>query len=182
MTKTNLKMFRIIGLIIILCIAGIYLYSDNSIIILNQSKTFTYSRGQNQLIDINNDNIPDFKCVSKPAGNRFHQLIVPLDKKNRILRSSDIMNANELIDHNTAFSEQFNFNDLGNGQDADITNKYIGVKFQINNCSHYGWIKFSSKVNNDTANNTPIYYQKIVFHIQETAYNKRCEKPLKTNS
>ena len=178
MRKTNLQIFMIIVLAIIISFIGVYKYNKNTIVVIDTDKTFIFSKGQDQLIDINNDNIPDFKCTSKPSGNRFHQLIVPLDKKNKIIRSKDILKTEELIDDHIVFSEQFNFNDLGNGEHADITNKYIGVKFQINNYSHYGWIKFSSYVKGNTTKNTPIYYQKIVFHIQETAYNKRCEQPL----
>ena len=63
MRKTKLRIFMIIVLVGITSFIGLFLLKIDTVVVLGKEQIFTYSQGQSQLIDINNDNIPDFKCI-----------------------------------------------------------------------------------------------------------------------
>lgn len=167
-----------IGVIIILLTYTFfnYLESDKTIVI-QQATTFTFSRGKELQIDINGDNIPDFKCLSKPAGNRSVPLIIPIGTNNKISKSTSILSKGKFVGKDTDFSDRFNFNDLGSGKNALLKNKYLGVVFKVKNCTHFGWIQFSSNSNGSHSSNTPIYYQKVSLTIHKTGFHQKCNKP-----
>lgn len=181
MKKRYLLLVVLITLILQISCKTFKSSGEGTIKILKKEKVFTYSGGKEELIDINNDKIPDFKCMSERAGNRSRKLIVPIGKKNKIVGSKSVLEVGQSVSKETPFADRFDFNNLGNGANAFLMNKYLGVQFKIKNRTHYGWIKFSSNADGTKTSNTPIYYHKITIDIHETGYNQSANKSVKIN-
>ena len=105
-------------------------------------------------------------------------MIVPIGEGNKISGTHHIFNKGQTISANSNLSNRFDFNELGIGKNAFHSNKYLAVEFKINNCTHFGWIKFSSKADGGKNSNTPIYYHKITLSIHETGYNQAYNQPI----
>lgn len=153
----------------------------NETVIFKKDISFLFSKGQQLFIDINNDKIYDFKCLSIPFGNRFRKVIIPINAKNKISDHSKILEKGVVINENIFLSNEFDFNKLGASKESIINNKYIGVQFEAEGFMHYGWIKFSLEPKDYKNLNTPIYYQKIKLNIHETAYNLNYDKQIVIN-
>ena len=153
--------------------------SIDNLITHAKTDVWTYTGGQEVLIDVNNDNNPDFKCVTEPAGNRSRKKVVPIGSNNQI---TGVLGSGVTVGPNTAFTGGFDFNDLGTGANAYLINQYFGVKFKVNNDTHYGWIKFSSNADGSMNSNTPIYYHNITIEVKETGYNEGCNMPVVTGN
>ena len=98
---------------------------DDNTIIHNQTIAFTYQSNTEEFIDINNDQINDFKCISERAGNRIRKLIVPIGTENKIISTDKILGIGKIIDKHKTFSDRFDFNDLGAGSNAHLDHKFI---------------------------------------------------------
>lgn len=153
--------------------------SIDNLITHTKTDVWTYEGGQEVLIDINNDNVHDFKCIPEQAGNRIRKKVVPIGSDNQL---TGVLGAGVTIDQNTAFTGGFDFNDLGSGANAYLIDQYFGVKFKINNDTHHGWIKFSSNADGSMNSNTPIYYHNITIEVKETGYNEGCNMPVITGN
>jgi hypothetical protein len=144
--------------------------SSSNLLAYPKVDSFEYDYRTRIPIDINNDNINDFECIAGKAGNRISKLIVPIDSANQITENPLLLG--DSIHNQLSFASRFDFNGLGSGSNAYLLNHYFGVRFKVNQCMYYGWIKFSSETPGGTTSNTPVYYSNLIMQVHQTAFDE----------
>lgn len=129
--------------------------ADANIIYTDVNPDFAGASGSQYFLDLNNDNIDDFRIYHDGGSNLF---IEPLASSNDVLGTGGAnyaypyaMSANSMISasatgtwFNNGYSSGFqslNYGSCSFGNWCTVADKYVGLRFEVGGNIHYGWAR-----------------------------------------
>lgn len=139
--------------------------ADAAIIYTDINPNYTGGIGNQYLLDLNNDNTDDFRIYHDGGSNLF---IEPLASANEVLGTGSLggfaypyaMNSNSMISasasgtwFNNAYStgyQSLNYGSASFGNWVSVSDKYLGLRFQVSGNTHYGWARLDVNFSGST--------------------------------
>lgn len=141
-----MKNLFIIFILLIICsnIKSQIVYTD---VIPDATILNTYSYG----LDLNNDGTDDFEFLQLSYGTDYMAEVNSLNNNEGLVNSADYapyaLNPGDFIGNNQliwlVMSDSYLAQNSGPGNWSGVSDKYLGLRFKINNQWHYGWARLN---------------------------------------
>ena len=130
--------------------------ADAAVIYTDINPDFVGGVGNSYLLDLNNDSVNDFSIYHDGGSNLF---IAPISSNGSVLGTGSTsgfaypyaMSANSMISasasgtwFNNGYStgyQSLNYGSCSFGNWCTVTDKYIGLRFEVSGNTHYGWVR-----------------------------------------